>query len=583
MKIVRTGFLAVIVLPFLVACGGGSSPDTTTIDTTALNGAGTDTASEAELDIGAAFAESEVSTDDSIDTTSAADSIERVTSPIVRDKVNTCEVTSLASLRECVSNAASYGGLDIKSDLSCSDGNCCEQNSALLTLRGVNGFTIHGNSHLIKRESGQRQCGLLEVTDSENFVVENWYMDDDVSVPGCNVGDNCPRMVNVRDSKNVTFDHVNISNGKGYNIYINGVEKFVFQNSALINSGVLGLYVGHGDNYSSEVVIENSQFVDIQTNAIALLGVAGSTTNVVRNNTFLRNHRHGHWDVAPKFGTGTTGGGQVYIARASNVLIEGNIILDGYCDNCYVSGGNRTGIHGIELGEPNRASLSNIEIRNNTIGNHDGSGIYLNEGNVIDSSIRISNNVLFNNTDSVQKKLYDNGATIGANDQRSTSYFESFENADVPGNDFSVSSFCAAASTVSRVCSGETLHGNCAVTLNLDGESCGDANVALESSWYQLVAGENTAASGWVISRVGSESNSTQLGDWCLEFSDDSGVVTGIECRAILANDSTAQSIYGLPSIDIEPPAGSTRVRWVARNRSSNPMGIDDLKLTGVR
>jgi hypothetical protein len=589
MKIVRSGLLAVLVLPVLVACGGGSSPTADAVDSarsgTASNSVGSDatpTDPDAELDIGAALAEPDSTIADAVPAPGSIEEIERVTSPIVRDKINTCEVTTLETLRDCVANASLYGGLDVKSDLSCSDDSCCHQNGALLTLRGVSDFTIHGNSHLIKRESGQRQCGLLEVRDSENIVVENWYLDDDISVPGCRVGDNCPRMVYVRDSGNITLDNVNVSNGKDYNVYIDGVEGFTFQNSSITNAGILGLYVGHGDNLSSEVVIEDSLFVDIETNAIALLGVGGNTTNVVRNNTFLRNHRHGHWDVAPKFGTGTTGGGQVYIARASNVLVEGNTILDGYCDNCYVSGGNRTGIHGIELGEPNRASLSNIEIRDNTIGNHDGSGIYLNEGNSIDSSIRISNNVLFNNTDGVQKKLYDNGATIGANDDRATAYFESFESTEVPGNNFSISDFCASESTVAKVCSGESLHGSCKVTLNLDGETCDDANVALESAWYQLIDGQRTAANGWVINGV-SSGNDSAIGEWCLEFSDSGGVVTGIECRVIQANDSSVQSIHGLPSIDIEPPTGSSQVRWVARSRGSNPFGIDDLKLTGVR
>jgi hypothetical protein len=580
MKIVWFGLFAVWALPVLVACGGGSSSATdgmTGIETGTLSSAPAN-----ELEIGAALSEPDSSAAEPVPVDSSTDEPERISSPIVREKTNVCEVTSLETLQGCVANASSYGGLDIKSDLSCSNGNCCHQSGALVTLRGLSGFTIHGNSHLLRRESDQRQCGLLDIRNSNNVVVENWYLDDDIDAPGCLVGESCSRMLFIGDSKNVTLDNVNVSNGKGYNIYVNGVEKFVFQNSSLINSGILGLYVGHGDNYSSEVVIENSLFVDIQTNAIALLGIGGSTTNVVRNNTFFRNHRHGHWDVNPRFGTGTTGGGQVYIARASNVLIEDNTILDGYCDNCYVSEGNRTGIHGIELGEPNRASLSNIDIRDNTIGNHDGSGIYLNNGNTIDSSIRISNNVLFNNTDGVQKKLYDNGASIGTNDDRATVYFESFESAEVPGNKFTISNFCASESTVTKVCSGESLHGSCKVTLTLDGQSCDDANVALESAWYQLIEGQRTAANGWVVGG-GSNSNDLQLGDWCLEFSDSSGVITGIECREIQANDSSAQSIHGLPSIDVVAPTGSSQVRWVARNRSSTPFGIDDLKLTGVR
>ena len=595
MKRIRNLLFVAVITPIMFSCGGGSSPDTAD----AL-----DIAGEGGLEIGAALAASpsDNGTDEpqgasdsdvtgessapselsagSISDISTVDLVDRESSPIVREKVNVCEVTSLGSLRDCIDNASSYNGLDIKADLNCSNGNCCSQNGALVSLQGVAGFTIHGNSHLLKREDSQRQCSLLEIIGGDGVIVENWYMDDDVDTAGCLVGDNCPRMVHVRNSKAITFDNVNVSNGKGYNIYIDGVEEFTFQNSSIVNAGILGLYVGHGDNYSSKVTIENSRFVDVQTNAIALLGVAGNTTNIVRNNTFFRNHRHGHWAVAPQFGTGTTGGGQVYIARAQNVLIEGNTILDGYCDNCFVAEGSRTGIHGIELGEPGRASISNIEIRNNTIGNHDGSGVYLNQGNIIDSTIRISDNVLFNNTDGVQKALFDNGATIGSNDDRATAYFESFESNNVSGNEFSVSTFCASDSSVERQCSGERLHGSCAVTLTVDGQSCDDASVSLSSRWYQLNSGDRTAASGWVINR-----NSTSIvnGDWCMEFSDDEGSITGIECQAISVNDSTSQTIHGLPSLDVEPPLNSTRVRWVARNRSVDPLSLDDIKIGGVR
>ena len=263
------------------------------------------------------------------------------------------------------------------------------------------------------------------------------------------------------------------------------------------------------------------------------------------------------------------------------MLIEGNTILDGYCDNCFVSSGNRTGIHGIELGEPHRASISNIEIKNNTIGNNDGSGVYLNDGNQIDASIRINNNVLFNNTDSVQRRLYDNGATIASNDERSTVYFESFENAELAGSDFEVSNTCATNSTVAKDCSSDSLHGSCAVVLTVDGASCSDADVALASKWFQLANDVDTAASGWVVSD--SSLLRASRGEWCLEFSDDAGQLTGSECREINSFDSIAQKFYGLPSIDMEPPRSSTRVRWVVRNTNAASLILDDIKITGVR
>ncbi len=573
MRKITPVLLAVLCMPVLVSCGGGSSPGATDMPGAEV---------ETELAIGAAQAETDNAPLVVPNPSATLEPSERVTSPIVREKVNVCEVDSLDSLRECVANAASYGGLDILSDLSCTDNSCCEQNGALVSLRAVSGFTIHGNSHIMKREAGHRQCGLLEITSADDVVVENWFLDDDVTVAGCSFDEHCPRMVYVRNSKDITLDNVAVSNGKDYSVYIDGVEGFTFQNSTVLNAGVLGLYVGHADNFSSEVVIENSLFVDVETNAVALLGVGGGTTNVVRNNTFLRNHRHGHWEVEPRFGTGTTGGGQIYIARADNVLVEGNTILDGYCDNCYISSGSRTGIHGIELGEPGQFSISNIEIRDNIIGNHDAGAIYLNQGSSVNSTVRISNNILHNNTESLQKGLLEGGATIGANDSRETSYFESFENSNLTGNDFSVSGFCASNSSVASVCNGESLFGSCAASLSLGDENCADAHVALESRWYDLQEGLSVAASGWVVNGFG-ETGSSEIGDWCLEFADANGEITGLECEPISVNDSTVQRIHGLPLLDVTPPQGSSVARWVARNTGSDALILDDIKISGVR
>jgi len=500
-----------------------------------------------------------------------------------REKVNVCEVTSLASLQSCLSNASTIGGLDIKTDLVCTGGQCCTQNSALMSLNGISNFTIHGNNHLITRESGQKQCSLLDIRNANDIVVENWFLDDSIKTPGCLVAERCPRMVHILNSSDITLDNVHVSNGKAYNVYVDGVEKFSFLNSSIANAGILGLYVGHGDNYSSDVAITDSVFTDIQTNAIALLGVAGNKTNVIRNNSFFRNHRHGHWEVAEKYGIGTTGGGQLYIARADNVLVESNIILDGYCDNCFISGSNRTGIHGLELGEPNRVSISNIAIKDNTIGNNDGVGIYLNQGNIIDSSIEISGNTLFNNTESVQQKLTNDGATVGLNDERSTRHFESFESSAVPGNDFQISHQCAPNSTVGRICNGESLHGSCAVHLTLGTGICENAAVSLESKWYQLLAGQKTAVSGWLI-RNSDGGDNERNGDWCVEFANADSVLVRAVCRAITSVDETQQGYVGLPLIDLIPPAGSTQARWIVRNKSSVvPLIIDDIKITGVR
>ena len=502
--------------------------------------------------------------------------------PVFRDKGNVCEVDSLETLQACAQNSSVYSGMDIVADLSCSGRECCPQNAALLSLSGNSNFTIHGNNHLMHRRSGHRQCSLIEAVNVSGVVIENWHLDDDGSVPGCRVADKCPRMVHIRNSVNVTLDGVHVSNGKGYNVYIDGVDGFTFHNSSIVNAGILGLYVGHGDNYSSRVAVTNSLFTDVQTNAVALLGVGGSVTNIVSNNTFIRNHRFGHWAVNPKFGIGMTGGGQVYIARAENVLIEGNRILDGYCENCFISNTNRTGIHGIELGEPHRVSLSSIRVTENLISNNDGSAIYLNEGNGIDSSVFIGGNTLINNTDSVPQSLHVNGAAVAINDARSTAVFESFEGNDLSVAGFTVSRHCSHDSTVSRVCDGRSLHGNCAVSLTVGSGSCESPSVSFESRWFATAERQSVSASGWVIR--GAPDQPARVAEWCLEFADVNGQPTDSVCKTLSSVDDTVQGYTGLPFLDVKPPAGSARARWVLINRSEAvPLLVDDVKVSGVK
>jgi polygalacturonase len=207
-------------------------------------------------------------------------------------------------------------------------------------------------------------------------------------------------MLHIRTSSDVTLNEMNILNGKSYVIYVQQVNGFSFLNSSLTNSGVLGLYVGHDSKASTNVRIQNSTFNDNQTNAVALLGVSGSsvTDNMVSNNIFRRNHWRGQWAVAARYGTGFTGGGQMYIAQASGLTVSDNLIEDGYCENCFVQQRMGSGVSGIEIAIPSRNSVTNTLITNNVVNNHDAWGIFVNQGSTLDSSVVISNNQLLNNT-----------------------------------------------------------------------------------------------------------------------------------------------------------------------------------------
>lgn len=326
--------------------------------------------------------------------------------PIVRSNptapilASDCVVRNLSDLRSCVDSAQGVDRINIQSDLSCTQSNCCPTGGALLRLNEVTNLTIEGNGHKLVRSGGHRQCSLLDITQSRNVVLNNWTLDDDAAIAPCVVNDNCPRMLHIRTSSDVTLNEVDVLNGKGYVIYVQQVDGFNFLNSSLTNSGVLGLYVGHSDKASTNVRIQHSTFNDNQTNALALLGVTGSSVNdnIVSNNIFRRNHWRGQWAVEARYGTGFTGGGQMYIAQASGLTIRDNLIEDGYCENCFVQQYMGSGVSGIELAIPRQNSVTNTLITNNIVNNHDAWGIFVNQGSSLDSSVVISNNILRNNT-----------------------------------------------------------------------------------------------------------------------------------------------------------------------------------------
>ena len=485
-----------------------------------------------------------------------------------------CDVDSLSSLQMCMSNATNFAGIKLTSDLSCSGSDCCRSGAPLIDIRNLEDFYIEGQGHQLLRGDNQKQCSAINVNASQNIHIRNLTLDEDINDEGCFVGQNCPRTINVLNSSDVVMDNIHVLNSKAYSVYTNGVDTFRFINSSIRNAGILGLYVGHADNYSSNVLIENSEFIDIQTNAIALLGVAGANTNIVRNNKLLRNHWSGHWEVAPQFGTGKTGGGQLYIARANNVQITDNIISDGYCVNCLVTDFNRSSIHGIELGEPNRPSISNVTVESNLISNNDSTGIFLNANSPIDSSIVVRNNTFINNSFSVHNRLADTNATIDNNDERATAIFESFESPDALVNEFTVVEHCATSSSATRSCDSHNRHGQCALTLQLGTPNCMDANVSIFSDWHPIVENQLVSTSGWL--RDGA-------GDWCIEFSDIDRDVIGTTCEPITPNLAAAQGFIGAPILDVSPAPGSHFARLLIRNRSQQPMIVDDVKISGVR
>jgi len=480
-----------------------------------------------------------------------------------------CIANDVDSLLACASNASAYQRIDMSQDITCGN-NCCPDGGALIKLNGTQNLEFSGNGHRLLRTSNHRQCGLFEINNASNISIKNVYLDDDKRVNGCQVDDRCPRMVHVRSSNNIRFDHAHISHGKGYAFYVQGTNGFEFKNGTLHNSGVLGMYIGHGNDASSNILISNSTFSDNQTNGLALLGVRGSsiTANTVSNNVFVRNHRRGQWAVAPQFGTGFTGGGQLYIAEAANLTVRDNVVKDGYCENCFVQRRNRSGVSGIEIGLPNKASVQHVEVSGNVVTNQDGFGISQNANSAL-SDVRILNNQLLNTTSGE----HINGAQKAGNRVINTQRFDSFEGGNDVGGIYQGTVSCSATGSVSRRCSAQSRFGQCAVELKLGSADCGDIKAQLIGPTVAVRDGQSVVADGWV---------QNPTGRWCLVFRDGSGNKLTERCKNVGdAQRSDIQSFVGLPGIDARSPAGSQTVHLsVTHSQPGASMMLDDLKIS---
>jgi len=486
---------------------------------------------------------------------------------------NNCIATDSASLINCIVNRGSRNQIDIAADIHCAN-NCCPGGAALLNINGGSNIEIDGNGYTLSRSAGHRQCGLLDIQQASNITVRNLILDDNRDIAGCQVEDKCPRMVHVRHSNNIEFSHTHVRHGKGYAFYVQGTNGFSFEHGSLHNSGVLGMYIGHANDASTNVRVQHSTFTDNQTNALALLGVVGQNPedNIIANNVFLRNHRKGQWAVAPRFGSGFTGGGQVYIAQASNVTVRDNRVADGYCSNCFVQNRNRSGVSGIELGKPNEKSLSSVHVLGNSIVNHDGFGVSQNSNSVLDGTIKVNDNVLLNSTSGE----HISGAVKTGNRVQNTQQFFSFESASSFASQFDTDYGCATGSIVERQCGIDSQFGNCAVALTMGSADCSSAMVALSGPTQSVHQGKRVAASGWVRE---------PMGQWCLQFRDGSGNLIQEHCEPLekqgASLESDVQNYVGLPLLDAVSPGGSHSVQIVVRHQQSqSTMLLDDLKLS---
>lgn len=298
-----------------------------------------------------------------------------------------CLANNIEQVRECLdSGQNAILNQDIVVDASDCDG------LGVLDVSNADGLGIYGQGYQILRTSGQQQCSLIYGNGVNDFTLQDVTLEE---VPGPDVPalNTYKHMIHFIGGSDICMQNVEVAHSWGYAIYTNGVEGYKFKNSILRDSGVLGLYIGHTQgNPTTDVEICNNTFDCNTTNAIAVLGGDGV---LIDNNLFNDNHKLGVFLVNPQFGTGYTGGGQVYLAEGNNITFTNNTIQNGACTNCVTAGAFVQPVAGIEVGLPNQGvTVTNSLIEFNTIQNNTAWSMHTNVGSPLDLSTIIRNNTV---------------------------------------------------------------------------------------------------------------------------------------------------------------------------------------------
>lgn len=479
------------------------------------------------------------------------------TTPISNPTNGGCEARSLSQLRDCINRNSNL--ITIQQNFSCSGDACCA-GGATLSMVGRNNIRFEGNGHRLTRNAGHRQCHLLDMRQSSNVTFNNWVLDDNASVQPCQVTDRCPHMLDIRGSNAIRMSNVSILNSKGYATWLQGVNGFSFDRGEVRNSGVLGMYIGHTGQPSRNIQVRNSRFLFNQTNGLALLGLTGSrAANQVSGNLFIGNHWGGQFQVAPQFGTGFTGGGQVYIAQANGLTFNNNTIRHGYCVNCLVTAGAGSGVTALELGLPNQDSVRNVTINGNTLENHDAWGVGANTGTRIGSDIAVTNNTIRN----VRRAVVGSGYSQSGNRIAETDRVISFEGNDAELNPGS----WTGSGTVRQQCGGASLGGRCVIELTA---SAGGSS-QFSSARFNVNGRRQVTLSGWVRGR------GAQL---CLAFVQTNGSESR-QCRSLDNNvgGSPINGFGGFETVNMNVPQGVSEARLQVIVPGGQQISLDDLKL----
>lgn len=302
------------------------------------------------------------------------------------DSGNACVASDVSSFRECINklNSGQTSDIEVTATINCSNPKECDF-PPITSTRPASIYGPAGGSAGLKRSSDY-SYNLLKVIDARNLTISNLTFDG-VSPEPC--GDECNNShIAVTNGSDIVLDNNIFKNSKYFGVSAYKVKNLTIKNSEFINNGWFGLWTDTPES----IIVENNLFQDTVSNAI--LGNFTGTSerpSIIRNNSFIHNHRHIIFFVCGG-DDGACPGGQIDITSpTNNLIIEKNIIKDGRIDRY-----QDRGLHaaGVEL----NGDTNNVTIQNNLIQGNSGSGIALNAGSG-NISFNIRNNVITGNGD----------------------------------------------------------------------------------------------------------------------------------------------------------------------------------------
>ena len=310
-----------------------------------------------------------------------------------------CQANDINSFTNCINsvNSGMVDNIEVKSLITCSGVNTCK-----FTINNINRpVKISGVNGAGFKRIDSFDYGIITINNSNQVILSNLLFDESLGTNG--VVQNST--LAVIGSSNIILDKIESRHPRLWALTILSSNHINVTNSTFKDSEIYGIWAPYYYN-SESLHIESNLFENNKSNAIMISSISPvNDPTVISYNTFIHNHHNAVFNVCGPSGNGPCSGGQFVIeTKADNVIVEGNLVTNGFIDD-----GTGVLTNGLEFAP---SDISNVILKNNTIINNTGWGVVLNSGGVNISNITISGNYLFNNAIA---NIDFPGATIGQN------------------------------------------------------------------------------------------------------------------------------------------------------------------------